>query len=60
MFRPVFLIIVSLLIVSAGMIPSAREHGMRLPNNWRVLQMQKHVADFVRPIVPVSVAAIAG
>lgn len=53
MTRPFILIVASVLIVTAGMIPSAREHGVRLPQCWRMLQVQKHAADLVRVSLPV-------
>jgi hypothetical protein len=53
MTRPNILIAASFLIAAASMIPSAREHGVRLPSCWRMLQVQKQVNDLVRVSLPV-------
>jgi hypothetical protein len=53
MTRQITLIIASILIVTAGMIPSARDHGVRLPQCWRMLLVQKHAVDLVRVSLPV-------
>ncbi len=59
MTRPFILIVAAFLIVTAGMIPSAREHGVRLPSCWRILQVQKHTADLVRVSLPVVAVRIS-
>jgi hypothetical protein len=59
MTRQITLIIASVLIVSAGMIPSARDHGVRLPSCWRMLQVQKHTADLIRVSLPVVAVRIS-
>lgn len=59
MTRPFILIVAAFLIVTAGMIPSAREHGVRLPSCWRMLQVQKHTADLVRVSLPVVAVRIS-
>lgn len=53
MTRPIILIIASILIVSASMVPSARDHGVRLPNCWRLLQAQKQMTNLIRVSLPV-------
>ncbi len=59
MTRSNILIIAAFLIVTASMVPSAREHGVRLPQCWRMLQVQKHAADLVRVSLPVAGARIS-
>lgn len=59
MTRPNILIAASFLIAAAGMIPSARDHGVRLPSCWRMLLVQKHTADLVRVSLPVVAVRIS-
>lgn len=59
MTRQITLLVASAFIVTAGMIPSAREHGVRLPSCWRMLQVQKHAGDLVRVSLPVVAVKIS-
>jgi len=59
MTRQITLIIAAVLIIAAGMIPSAREHGVRLPQCWRLLQTQKQMNDLIRVTLPVVAVRIS-